>query len=120
MDMLQREILLVDRYSARQAAVLIRLAVGKNISQTARELKMSRTTIYHLKKDPDFQLALLEELRHFVATGLVEDRCLAYRRKILKCVIRTFSKLEGATSRLHKFEGKLDNIDRKTGMDKQP
>ena len=50
MDMLKREIELLDRFTARQAAVLIRLAAGKSISQTARELKISRTTIYQLKK----------------------------------------------------------------------
>lgn len=120
MDTLDREIWLLDTYSARQAAVLIRLATGKSISRTARELKMSRSTIYQLMKSPGFKLALLKELRHFVAVGLIEDRCLAYRRKILKCVIRTFSKLEGGESRLSKFEKYLDKIDAQSEMERMP
>lgn len=120
MDILKRQIELLDRFSSRQAAVLIRLAVGKSISQTARELEMSRTTVHRLLKDPEFQLGLLEEQRHFVATGIVEERCLVYRRKILKAVIRTFSKLTEGKLRVKKFEKYLDRIDCQAGMDRLP
>lgn len=118
MDLLKREFELLDRFSARWAAVLIRLAVGKTISQTARELEMSRTTVHRMLKIPEFRRALIEEQRHLIATGVIEDRCLAYRRKILKCVIRTFSKLEGSMSRLNKFKKYLDTIDEQSGMDR--
>ena len=118
--MFEREIVLLDNFSARQAAVLIRLASGKSISQTARELEMSRTTVHRLLKDSNFRLAILEEQRHLVAIGTIEDRCLAFRRKVLKAIIRTFSKEEKCIRPLLKFKNYLDKIDRQTGMGRHP
>ena len=120
MDMFLREIQLLERHSAREAAVLIRLAAGKTISETARDLQMSRSTVYHLLREPEFKRAVIEEQRHLIAVGVIEDRCLRYRQKVLRAVIRTFAKMEGAEARLSQFKKKLDHIDRLSKMDELP
>jgi len=115
-----REKMLLSVYTPRQTAVLICLAMGKNLSETAREVGVSRSTIYRLLEKSEFCTDLLEEQRYLVSVGIIEYRCLAYRRKILKAVVRHFSKVEGAQSRLDKFEKYLDKIDQQTGMDRTP
>ena len=120
MDTFHREIQLLEHFSARRAGALIRLASGKSISQTARELRMSRTTVHRLLKEPEFKRAIVEEARHLVAVGVIEERCLRFRQKVLRAVIRTFAKMEGGEARLSQFKKKLDRIDSLAGMDKSP
>ena len=120
MDTFHREIQLLERYSARQAAVLIRIASGTTISQTARELEMSRSTIYRLLEDPQFRVAVIEEQRHLIATAVIEKRCLRYRTKVLRAVIRCLARTEGGSSRLARFKKTLDTIDEQSGMNALP
>jgi hypothetical protein len=116
MDIFDREIKLLDRYNARTAAVLARLATGMTISATARDLRMSRSTVYQLLKDPAFKIALLEEIRHIVAHDVIAEKCHAFQRKILKAVIRAFSGNKTPAQGLKQFESYLDRIDQTSGI----
>ena len=122
MDSFKRELQLIDlhHFKSLHAAVLVRLAGGISITQTAKDLGISRTTIYKLLKKPEFKIALLEEIRYQAAAGIIEDRCLKYRRAVLKAIIRIYSKVPNAIALRRRFEKYLDRIDARSGMDKTP
>lgn len=93
MDVFQRELELIDKhyFKSLPAAVLARLAGGMTITRAARDLGVSRSSVYKMLKKPGFRKALLKEARYQASVAVIEQRCLSYRRAILKTVIRVYS-----------------------------
>jgi len=97
--------------TSRQRAVLFCLAVGMTVSETARQLSISRTTIYRLLNDQDFNRGLIQEQRNIAKLDLIFRHCASYRRRILQILINVSGRSRDGGKLLQQFKYKLEDYE---------